>query len=135
LHTDAIVRLKTLVANRAGAELLLTCWAYKRAANPPRWVKDKRRVWGVASETRKLWAKVINLAGAPKDTIMYALRHTSIVRGLMAGLPVRLVAAQHDTSVAMIEKHYSAFITDMSDELARPYALSLVTPALAQAAE
>jgi hypothetical protein len=43
---------------------------------------------------------------------MYALRHSSIVRGLKANLPIRLVAALHDTSVEMIEKHYSAFIVD-----------------------
>jgi integrase len=50
---------------------------------------------------------------------MYALRHTSIVRQLMAGLPTAVVARLHDTSAAMIEKHYSAFIADVSDALAR----------------
>jgi len=135
VHTDAITRLRPLVSGRAATERLLTRWMHKRVANPPRWVKDVRRLWGVASEIRKPWAKAVALAGVPADTIMYALRHTSIVRGLIAGLPVRLVAALHDTSVAMIEKHYSAFITDMSDELARPHAITFATPPLAQAAE
>ena len=31
----------------------------------------------------------------------YALRHSSIIRALLAGVPVRVVAAGHDTSVAM----------------------------------
>ena len=31
---------------------------------------------------------------------------------------MRLVAALHDTSSAMIEKHYAAFIVDAMDELA-----------------
>jgi integrase len=50
---------------------------------------------------------------------MYALRHTSIVRQLLKGVPIRVVAALHDTSVAMIEANYSAHITDHSDELTR----------------
>lgn len=135
VHANAMARLNVLVNGRAGNERLLTRWAHKRVANPPRWVRDVRRVWGVAFEVRKPWAKTIELAGVPDDTIMYALRHTSTVRGLIAGLPVRLVAALHDTSVAMIEKHYSAFITDMSDELARPHAITFAAPTLAQAAE
>jgi hypothetical protein len=106
VHAGAIARLKGLVGGRAGTERLLTRWVHKRVANPPRWVRDVRRVWGVASEVRKPWTKAIELAAVPEDTIMYALRHTSIVRGLIAGPPVRLIAALHDTSVAMIEKHY-----------------------------
>jgi integrase len=133
VHADAIDRLKVLVVGRAGNDRLLTRWAYKHGAG--RWLKDKRRAWGLASEITKPWARVVKLAGVPEDTIMYALRHTSIVRGLIAGLPVRLIAALHDTSVAMIEQHYSAFITDMSDELARPHAISFEGPKLAQAAE
>lgn len=50
---------------------------------------------------------------------MYALRHTSIVRQLLANVPVRVVAALHDTSVAMIERNYSKYIADHADELAR----------------
>jgi hypothetical protein len=95
------------------------------ADGPGNWVRDKRQAWGHAYEINELWAKTVALAGVPADTIMYALRHSSIVRGLMANLPVRLVAALHDTSVAMIEKHYSAFILDMADELARRHAMSL----------
>ena len=52
------------------------------------------------------------------DAIPYALRHSSIVRGIRAGLPIRLVAAVHDTSVQMIERHYSRWIVDGLDELA-----------------
>ena len=39
---------------------------------------------------------------------MYALkRHSSIVRQLLLNVPIRVIATTHDTSVAMIEKHYS----------------------------
>jgi hypothetical protein len=60
------------------------------------------------------------------DVIPYALRHSSIVRGIRAGLPIRLVAALHDTSVVMIERHYSRWITDGLDELAARAVVPLV---------
>jgi hypothetical protein len=50
--------------------------------------------------------------------IPYALRHSSIVRGIRANLPIRLVAALHDTSVRMIERHYSRWITEGLEEMA-----------------
>src|SRR5262249_22253191 len=37
----------------------------------------------------------------PAMVTLYSLRHSSIVRGLLAGVPTRVVAAQHDTSVPM----------------------------------
>jgi hypothetical protein len=55
----------------------------------------------------------------PSKVTMYALRHTSIVRQLLANVPVRVVAALHDTSVLMIERNYSKFIADHADDLAR----------------
>jgi integrase len=55
----------------------------------------------------------------PSKVTLYALRHTSIVRQLLANVPVRVVAALHDTSVVMIERNYSKFIADHADELAR----------------
>ena len=58
-------------------------------------------------------------AAVPAGTVMYALRHSSIVRGLMKNLPVRLVAALHDTSIEMIEKHWPAFIIDITEDMAR----------------
>lgn len=55
----------------------------------------------------------------------YALRHSSIVRDLMAGLPIRIIAAKHDTSVAMIERNYSDKITDHTDSLFRASVLEI----------
>ena len=37
---------------------------------------------------------------------IYALRHSNIVRQLLAGVPIRVVAVNHDTSIVMIEKTY-----------------------------
>ena len=109
-------------------------WGYVGGAGPTRWKKDKRRRWGQAYEALEGWAEVIKRANLPPNTVMYALRHSSIVRGLLANVPVRVVAALHDTSVVMIEKHYAAYITDMSEELARRSLMQFAGPQL-QAAE
>ena len=57
--------------------------------------------------------------GRSKLPTVYALRHTSITRMLLAAVPVRMVAAAHDTSVAMIEKTYSKFVVDHGDQMLR----------------
>jgi hypothetical protein len=62
------------------------------------------------------------------DVIPYALRHSSIVRGIRANLPIRLVAAMHDTSVVMIERHYAKYIVDGLEELAARAVVPLVPP-------
>ena len=73
---------------------------------PVRWKAADRQAWTSARELRGDWRGALKAAGLPKDLIPYSLRHSSIVRGLSAGLPVRVVAALHDTSVAMIEQTY-----------------------------
>jgi hypothetical protein len=50
---------------------------------------------------------------------MYALRHSNIVRQILAGVPLRVVAVNHDTSVGMLERTYSRYIGDHADALAR----------------
>jgi integrase len=76
--------------------------------------------WGDAKLTHYFNAAMLGVEfiNSPKVT-MYALRHTSIVRQLLANVPVRVVAALHDTSVVMIERNYSKHIADHADELAR----------------
>jgi integrase len=49
----------------------------------------------------------------------YALRHSAIVRSLLAGVPLRIVAVGADTSVPMIERTYSAYLGHFADEVAR----------------
>jgi integrase len=60
---------------------------------------------------------------------IYALRHSSIVRSLLAGVPIRVVAVLHDTSVVMIERTYSAYIADHADTIARKGLLASPPPA------
>jgi integrase len=64
--------------------------------------------------------KVVTAIGLdPADVTMYALRHSSIVRQLKLSVPIRIIASTHDTSVAMIERHYSRYITEHSDDISR----------------
>jgi integrase len=64
----------------------------------------------------------------PSAVTCYALRHSSITRGLVRGLPIRLIASLHDNSVIQIERNYSRFIADVSDSLIRGAMLDLSEP-------
>lgn len=124
ITSETLGKLQPALTGREADEPLLERWAYK-SVGPVKWEKDHRRAWGPAYEVDNWWAATVERAGVPADTIMYAFRHSSIVRGLKAGLPVRLVAALHDTSSEMIERHYSAFIVDATEELTRRAALTI----------
>jgi integrase len=68
-------------------------------------------------------------AAAGLDVTLYALRHASIIRMLLSGVPTRVAAAQHDTSVPMLERSYSPYILDHSDAMVRRAMLDLAAPA------
>jgi integrase len=56
----------------------------------------------------------------PDEITCYALRHSSICRALLKGVPVSVVAKLHDTSSREIEAHYAAYILDVAgDALSR----------------
>jgi hypothetical protein len=82
------------------------------------------------SEHLQPFAEIAAAVGLSGVT-MYALRHSSIVRQLLAGLPIRLTAVHHDTSVAMIEKTYSRHIGDHGDALIRRALPDFAQPATA----
>ena len=64
--------------------------------------------------------KVVTAIGLDPDVVTaYCLRHSSIVRALLQNVPIRLVASLHNTSTAMIEKTYSKYITEHSDDISR----------------
>ena len=90
-----------------------------RATIAPLLVKPSGEPWRKSDHTR-LFARAVVVAGQDTaEVTIYALRHSSIVRQLLANVPVRVVAVNHDTSVAMIERTYSRYIGDHSDALAR----------------
>ncbi|HEV2572013.1 MAG TPA: tyrosine-type recombinase/integrase [Beijerinckiaceae bacterium] len=123
---DVIDALKPAIAGRKGTEPLFIRWRHIQTS-PTVWTRDHRGAWKTASEFTQPWKAIIEQAEMPADTIPYCYRHSSIVRGLRAALPVKLVASLHDTSAAMIEKHYAAFIVDAMDELAARAVVPLST--------
>jgi integrase len=74
---------------------------------------------GGITALRNAFSRAVAAAGLDPKVTPYALRHSSIVRMLLAGTPTRVVAAHHDTSVPMIEKNYSAHISEHTDALTR----------------
>jgi integrase len=117
LPSALVARLQAIAADKADAALLLN----KPDGGP--WKKsDQLRPWRKAAERAGL---------DPNEVSMYALRHTSITRMLKAGVPIRIVAALHDTSVGQIERTYALKIDKHVDDIVRPAMLDL-TPARGQ---
>lgn len=123
---DTLAALEPVVFGRPASAPLLEHWRHKQIG-PMEWVPVERGPWTSSSAMIRTWNRAVADAKLPARTIPYGLRHSSIVRGLRAGLPIRLVAALHDTSVAMIERHYSRWITEGLDELAARAVVPIVS--------
>ena len=90
-----------------------------RAPDAPLLLDRAGRTWDKA-RYRRDFRRAVAAAGLDPDVVtLYSMRHSAIVRSLLRGVPIRVVAASADTSVVQIEKNYSRFITDHSDELVR----------------
>jgi integrase len=113
---DTLAAIEPVLQGRSPSAPLLEHWRHKQVG-PAIWEKVDRGPWASSSAMLRPFHQAVADAGLSSAIIPYALRHSSIVRGLRAGLPIRLVAALHDTSVAMIERHYSRYITEGLDEL------------------
>lgn len=122
---DVLDALAPILSGRNKNELLLERWRYAQQPGSIRWFRSRRQAWETPSEIVRFWREIRERAGLP-DVVPYAFRHSSIVRGIRANLPLRLVAAIHDTSVPMIERHYARFITDGLDVLAAQAIVPLV---------
>lgn len=125
---DVMDALRPAKARRSGSTAFLERWRHKQTS-PATWIRISRGPWHNATEMSRPWRRIIQIAGLPADIVPYALRHSSIVRGLREMLPLRLVAALHDTSSVMIERHYSAFIVSALDDLAARAVVPLATEA------
>jgi integrase len=105
IPASLVTRLRPVIDGRPGNAALL--------------VKPGGAPWQKSDHTR-LFKRVAKNAGLdPAEVTIYALRHSSIVRQILAGVPIRVVAVNHDTGVAMIERNYSRYVGDHSDSLAR----------------
>jgi integrase len=49
----------------------------------------------------------------------YCLRHSSIIRQIRNGTPLRIIAFAHDTSIAELERTYARYLNSASDDLIR----------------
>lgn len=126
---DVVEALRPAVLGRAADAPLLERWRVAQVA-AARWERTGRGRWLGASELTRPFRLIRERAELP-SAIPYSLRHTSIVRGIRANLPIRLVAATHDTSVGIIEKHYSKFIVTGLEDMLRAAIVPLVPPASA----
>jgi integrase len=132
---DVVALLRPAFAGRSGTEPLLTKWRWRQDAGDkttgrlPRWVKDGRVPWTVAADMARPWKRTVERVGLPPGTTPYRLRDASIIRGLNSALPVRLVAQLHDTSAAMIERHYASQIADALSDVAHAAVISIAPTA------
>jgi integrase len=63
--------------------------------------------------------KVLTRLGLDTTLTPYVLRHSSIIRQIRAGTPLRMIAFVHDTSVVEIERTYARYLNDASHDLIR----------------
>jgi integrase len=88
--------------------------------------------WGDVPFThyRKPVREIVSAIGLDPNVVsLYALRHSSIVRQLLVNTPIRIIGATHDTSVNQIERTYSRYISEHSDQLSRRGLLADMPPA------
>jgi len=93
-----------------------------RPSEAPLLVRSNGERWGHGRSRhhRNDMRAVVEAAGLDPDQVtLSALRHSSIVRHLLANTPIRIVATLHDTSVKMIERSYSKHIAEHTDAIAR----------------
>jgi integrase len=96
-----------------------------RPDDAPLLVKPSGEAWAKSDHTRPFRRAAKKTELNPDEVTIYALRHSSITRQLLRGVPIRVVANLHDTSVAMIERTYSVDIDQHVDAIVRPALISL----------
>src|SRR5215831_9946371 len=92
--------------------------AGERDASAPLLLRADGKPWS-ATGHRHPFAHAVDCAGLDPKVTFYALRHSAIVRQILAGTPLRVVAAACDTSTAQIERTYSAHISGHADAVLR----------------
>ena len=102
-----------------------------RPSDAPLLTRSNGEAWGHSNRARHRndFRAIVTTVGLdPDEVTLYALRHSSITRQLLANVPVRIVATLHDTSVGQIERNYSKYIAEHSDEIARRALLDVLPP-------
>jgi hypothetical protein len=100
-----------------------------REASAPLLLRSDGNAWSaVSADHRRPFEAARERAGLAPEVTFYALRHSSIVRQILSGTPLRVVAAAHDTSTRQIEITYSVHISDHADPLLRKGLLDAAQP-------
>lgn len=112
---------RTSVPITPGLATRLKVAAAGRSPEAPLLLWRGEQGWGADPSTRYRddFRAAADTAGLDPSVTLYSLRHSSIVRQLLAGVPIRLVAVLHNTSVGQIESNYSKHIAEHSDVLSR----------------
>ena len=113
LTPSLAIKLQQIAAGRTLEALLL--------------VKPNGTAWKPKDQWQRFRVTAERAGLDPDRVTMYALRHSSITRQLLAGVARDLVADRHDTSVAMIEATYGAYISEHGED---PRGLIETGPAL-----
>jgi integrase len=101
----------------AGLAARLRIAAADRPVTAPLFLRADGKGWRHTDE-RERFKDAAAAAGQPGIT-SYSLRHSWIINALLKNVPARLVAANADTSLSMLEKTYSRYIRTGSDSLMR----------------
>src|SRR5262249_32165464 len=132
MPSSAKGRRKTITRRPLPISAALALRLGRVASGPPASARLRRREHGAAwqrgDHARRFQRTVERLGLDPAEVTIYALRHSSIVRALLAGVPTRLAASNHDTGVAQLERTYSKHIADHTDALTRQALLDLDAP-------
>ena len=92
--------------------------AGNRDASAPLLLKADGLPWSATSaDHRRPFEDAVARAGLKSSVTFYSLRHSSIVRQILAGTPLRVIADAHDTSTRQIEITYSAHISHHADSV------------------
>lgn len=121
---DVLDALVPITTDRPADAPLFERWRHKQISSI-KWERIGRGPWQSPSELVRPWQLIRERAEMP-EVIPYALRHSSIVKGIRANLPIRLVAVLHDTSTAMIERHYTKWLAEGLEGMARAAIVPLV---------
>jgi hypothetical protein len=111
---------RTPVPLTANLATRLKAAAAGRPANAPLLLRAGGEPWqSKVADHRLAFERAARAARLPPGTTIYALRHSSIARALLRGLPIKVVSDWHDTSVGQITAHYGRFLKHHYDELVR----------------
>jgi len=100
-----------------------------RPASAPLLLRADGEAWQPKISDHGLpFERAASAAGLPEGTTLYALRHSSIARALLRNTPIKITADWHDTSTAIIERHYARFIRHHADDLIRAVLLDTTSP-------